>query len=230
MAIIRRAGKDTCLICGKPLTGQYYCDWNGNRVCTSHTPDTIPRCVSCHRFCSPEQSVQLSHGAYICPVCKGDIVTREAAASIVAYIRRAYIKAGLGEIKNWRLKVTDLHTMYSQRGSLNTRGFATRFGNDYEICVLRHLSRVAFAEVLAHEMLHIWQYNRYYSPVAPLCEGFCNMGSYYVLSLIGNAEAKAFMRMLEDSPDPVYGDGFRIVKAAYDHGGWQEAMSLVSKH
>lgn len=223
------ADKDICVVCGKPLIGRFVCDWNGNGACASHPHDSIPRCVSCHRFCNPGLSVALPHGAYICPICKEDIVTKQTAAGIVAYIRKAYFKAGLGEIRNWRLKVTDISIMYARHGNLNVRGFATRYGYDYEICILRHLSRVAFADVLAHEMLHIWQYNRGLNPIPPLCEGFCNMGSYYVLQHIGTPEARTFMSMLEDNTDPVYGNGFRIVKAAYDHGGWNEAVSLVSR-
>ena len=70
----------------------------------------------------PRQSTPLSHGAYLCPICCSDVVNRQTAAAIVSYIRRAYIKAGLGEIKNWRLKVTDLDTMYNRHGNISGRG------------------------------------------------------------------------------------------------------------
>ena len=228
MSPIRWPGSLTCLMCGKPIRGSYLSDWNGNAVCADHTADTIPRCVSCHRFCDPRQSTPLSHGAYLCPICCSDVVNRQTAAAIVSYIRRAYIKAGLGEIKNWRLKVTDLDTMYNRHGNINVRGYASIFCGNYELYVLRHLSRVAFANVLAHELLHIWQFNHHLDPIPPLCEGFCNMGSYYVLQHIGNDEAHAFMAMHENNTDPVYGNGFRIVKAAYDHGGWDEARTLLT--
>lgn len=205
-----------------------YADWSGQMICSSHDPSSATYCLSCRRFCNPSESINLGYGTYLCGICRDDIVNKETASSIVEYIRDGYRKAGLGEISNWHLKVIDVPSMRAKYGDVNVAGFATQTGSLFEVTVLRHLSRVAFANVLAHELLHIWQYNRNLSPESSLSEGFCNMGSYYVLKHIATNEAHAFMEMLERNPDPIYGDGFRRVKSVFDKGGWEEVINLIS--
>lgn len=55
---------------------------------------------------------------------------------------------------------------------MNTRGLARSVGTDYTIYIFRELSRVAFVQVLAHEMLHVYQYINGINPPKSKCEGF----------------------------------------------------------
>lgn len=154
-------------------------------------------------------------------------MTQAQAQGVVDYIRNGYRQAGLGEIRGWTLKVSDLNTMARVCGSPNVKGYAHKSRSGYEVFILRDLSKLFFAHVLAHELLHIWQYHQGLYPEQQLCEGFCNLGSYYVLEHIGGAEAEAQMKLLCENPDPIYGDGFRIIKKQYDKGGWPAATQYI---
>ena len=119
--------------------------------------------------------------------------------------------------------------MYQLTHDKNTRGLAQAVGSNYTIFVYRELSRVAFAQVLAHEMLHIYQYNRNIHPEKSLCEGFCNLGSYVVLKAIHVKEADAAIENMKKCTDPIYGDGFRHLLTIYKNGGWHDAILEIGK-
>ena len=70
------------------------------------------------------------------------------------------------------------------------------------------------------------------SPSAPKCEGFCNLGSYVVLSSIKAqekaSEVQTAMQCLLKDPSPIYGDGLREVLSEYTRGGWEAAIKYIS--
>jgi len=129
-----------------------------------------------------------------------------------------------------RLRSMTPQQIVQRSGRPGTLGLAQGVGSDYTVFFYRHITVVAFADVLAHELLHIWQYDHHIAPDALHCEGFCNLGSYFILSAIGNAEANARIERMLKSPDPVYGDGVRLMKRHYDHGGWLEAIRVVKQN
>lgn len=223
----RLLGARRCLVCENRISSGYYTDWSGACVCMSH--QGVKSCISCGRFCKDFVNYNFDNGLGLCEFCKSDLINKEIVGNVVNYIRRGYEKAGFGKIDNWRLFVTDPKTMLQTSGSPYVKGYARQLGGDYQVCVLKHLSRVSFADVLAHELLHIWQYNHHYSPEDWLCEGFCNMGSYYVLQHIGTEEAKAHMERMMSNPNPIYGEGFRRVKVVYDKDGWDGVRKLMKR-
>lgn len=96
------------------------------------------------------------------------------------------------------------------------------------ICyVLRHLSKTCYAGVLAHEMLHLWQNKNGLSPRRDICEGFYNLESFEILKSICTQVAISRISALEQDPDPIYGEGFRRVKAVYDSGGWPAVINKL---
>ena len=79
--------------------------------------------------------------------------------------------------------------------------------------------------ILSHQY-----YTNNIKPSQAICEGFCNLGSYGILSAINNKEAKAAIDNLKNNPDSVYGDGFRLLLSSYENGGWLAALKkLYSK-
>ena len=65
------------------------------------------------------------------------------------------------------------------------------------------------------------------SPRREICEGFCNLGSFEILKSIGTQVAISRISALEQDPDPIYGEGFRRVKAVYDSGGWPAVINKL---
>lgn len=111
----------------------------------------------------------------------------------------------------------------------NVRGYVLYppDSNGYTIVVLRHLSKTVLALVMAHEMLHIWQYENQLFPPAPITEGFCNLGSYLILQSIGSKVASGQILLLSNSTDPIYGDGFRKMKEMYERQGLPSVIAYM---
>jgi hypothetical protein len=64
-------------------------------------------------------------------------------------------------------------------------------------------------------MLHVWMNEKGISLQPQLTEGFCNVGSYVVYKAINTEMSLNMIKMLEQDPSPVYGDGFRRVVELY---------------
>lgn len=209
----------TCFYCGRPILGAYYKDLYDRRICTSHTPR---QCISCASFCD-EGAVTIAEGKYLCGNCQHYHTTLKDAKEMVKMIRAHYLQNGLGKIERFHLELIsldDLRSLYPQGGGGDLLGLAIWSGRRYDIRVLRNLSHTAMAGVLAHEILHIWQYQRNLKAPLRICEGFCDLGSYEIYSQIKTKHAEVKINMLHDDPSPIYGDGYRIVKRYFDKAGW----------
>lgn len=216
-----------CLYCGKRIIGKYYYDWAGHTVCEKHFANIVT-CASCGQYCDVHAK-DIGMGMKICPHCQKYRIEQADSDKVINFIKGIYAQTEVGHITNWHLKMVSAEKMYQLTHDKNTRGLAQAVGSDYTIFIYRELSRVAFAQVLAHEMLHIYQYNRNIHPAKSLCEGFCNLGSYVVLKAIHVKEADAAIENMKKCTDPIYGDGFRHLFAIYKKGGWHDAILEIGK-
>lgn len=211
-----------CINCGTERYVTYYKDWKGRYLCSSCFQN-VQYCISCGRFCD-SKAIKVGMGRSLCRHCQEFFMKKSDCTYVVNFVKDVFRKEGLGEITSWQLKVMDAETIIAESGGKNVLGLAS---SARVIYMFRHLSRVAFAEVLAHEMLHIWQYDRKIKYEAFYSEGFCNLGSYVVLKAIGNAEARAKIDIMERDTDPIYGDGYRYMKNVYSTGGWSSAIKTL---
>lgn len=202
-------------------------DWAGNQVCST-CYGIVSRCVSCGQFCNHQAKI-IDGDKMLCHHCQRYYMRKKDARWMINYINSIYENEGLGRIGNWRLKGANAATLMSMTGNPYTRGVAQRRGDYYTIFVYRHLSRTAFAEVLAHEMLHIWQYERDIYAEDILMEGFCNLGSFIVLNKIGTPRAFNFMKTMNADTDPIYGEGFRIMRDIYREQGWEGVIRKLTE-
>ena len=212
-----------CLYCKKHIQGQYYFDWAGHSVCLSHI-NSVVKCASCGQFCdSKAKDIGLS--MKVCTHCQKYRIERDEADKIISFVNGVFEGTEIGWVSSWSLKMISAEALYKITKDANVRGLAQANGTEYTIYVYRELSRVAFAQVLAHEMLHVYQYKHHLSPPRAKCEGFCNLGSYVVLDKINNNESIAAIDNLTKSDDPIYGDGFRKMLSIYNKGGWKDCIS-----
>ena len=214
----------TCLICGHPLWGTYYVDSYGNKVCEQHY-ETVVHCSCCGCFCGKE-SVDLSDGVIVCKDCHQNIPSDEECKQIIRHIRRVYRSLPIGAIPSFRLLRIPA-AEWSEGRSVS--GLASRAGRTYSIKVPEYLSKTVLAEVLAHEMLHLWLYDKGVSKKQRIIEGFCNLGSFEILSRIKTEKARVKRESILENPDAIYGDGFRIVKKVYDDLGWDGVINKILK-
>lgn len=215
-----------CVYCGKPLWGSYLRDDLGRCAHEEHAH----LCLSCMGFIGSDGR-QIGRSHYQCEACR-KFEVREARH--VEWVRRQVLTMlaahGINDLppdvpievvppaRLAQLLEVPIEAVRDNRGLTVTGASSSLFRTRYShtIYVLGHLHRVPFAGVLAHEYLHVWQNEHRLSPPPQVCEGFCNLGSWLVYRQIATDLAAAMMRNLEKSPDPVYGDGFRRVKAVYD--------------
>ena len=81
---------------------------------------------------------------------------------------------------------------------------------------------------LAHELLHSWI--SLYGIKLPNneAEGLCNLGKFLVLKQEKNKDAAYLIHWaLEENKDPVYGDGYRLMKKRLEKLGWKGLMDAL---
>ena len=204
-----------CCVCGAPLLLSYIVDGYGNMACMSHRNEII-YCASCQRICGKD-STSIGARRRVCANCHDNIPDEPSCKRIKAYVRKVLLDNGLA-IPAFKLDRVSAERFVSL-GHPNASGLASKDGNSYVVYVLRELINTALAEVLAHEMTHIWQWENNVYVRTEISEGFCNLASFIVLKGINTDMAKIKVRNLELNPDSVYCAGFRKVKEYYDQNG-----------
>jgi len=141
------------------------------------------------------------------------------AKEMIKMIRAHYEKIGLGVIERFHLEMVSVEEMHRMTSG-DVLGLASSNGRRYYIHVLENLSHTAMVGILAHEILHIWQFQRRLNAPNRISEGFCDLGSYEIYSQIKTQHSEVKIQMLQEDPSPIYGDGYRIVKRYFDKAGW----------
>ncbi len=99
-----------------------------------------------------------------------------------------------------------------------------------KVYLLYGMPRTQATSTVAHELMHIWQFQNGCLEQDPaLSEGSCNFASYLVLRRIASPEAEfAIDSMLKD-PDRIYGKGFRHVKLYVEREGVAAWLKLLEE-
>lgn len=95
------------------------------------------------------------------------------------------------------------------RCAIQTTGSERRL-QDLRVRVLSGYSRSATRLIVAHELTHLWQAEQGLRLEPLIQEGHAIWAEHQLATSRGE---RALARSLEDSTDPVYGDGFRAVRA-----------------
>lgn len=108
-------------------------------------------------------------------------------------------------------------------------GMARLENNQYTIEIMCQQSELGMLKTLAHEMLHLFMYNRNLWPEKSICEGFCNLGSYLALCELEseNPETLHLLAQLMENRDRSYGEGFRRLKLIYDLKGMDGCIAVL---
>jgi len=227
-----------CVICGQYIIiGRYALDsWNQ----AAHDFHKISFCFSCGRIIV-KNGLVLPDSRQLCEICQPSVVkTPQQIEWVEKKVRAILSSVGIRDIpKNVQIEIIDPYQFMRIKGNnridLNQHGMATynkisRNGvtkTEHKVYILDHLPKVAFAGILAHELLHVWQNDKGITPPNDICEGFCDLGSYAVYSVINNPTALHFIEQLDKSDNPVYGEGFRKVKRYLDQKGWQAVIVKI---
>ncbi|MFI3258610.1 MAG: protein DA1 [Rikenellaceae bacterium] len=230
--------KIICKICNEPIVdSQYYHNEWGESMHIHHK-DSYCRCSVCGRF----QTKAEARSTRICDVCVKMAVKDQTGIDWVqGRVKEILIRNGIeidfDQIPIEIVNITKLievlgrdRDMTDLQGATKTikkesAKLGVRFS--YKIYMLDQLPRIAFANILAHEYMHVWLNGANIKMSQDKIEGFCNMGSFLVLDTIKHTLSNFIIKGLMMNRNPIYGDGFRFMKEQYDKFGWPKLLAKV---
>jgi hypothetical protein len=224
-----------CAVTGKQITGEYLFDFWGNNY-SKYLESKIPRCDYCGRLISDVTTgggATYTDGRHICNLCYPETVTdlkqaRDLLNKVKAILANNgiiidYDKIGLQLVDGNRLK------KLSGNVNDNEMGFVEYEYSSYEnvvimkrleVFILTGIPKMHFNSVVAHELMHVWQYLHGMLDNDPaFSEGSCNYASYLTLQTLTGKMSDYIIHNLENDPTADYGDGFRRVKKLVERRG-----------
>lgn len=97
-----------------------------------------------------------------------------------------------------------------------------------DLAVLAGLDGPEFGAVVAHEYMHAWMTQRRFGRVSlPIAEGLSQLAADGWLERQSDPRARTLRAAIAADPDPVYGDGFRRVRAAVKRHGLMPVLRTV---
>ncbi len=239
-----------CLLCDGTIEGEYMTSFRGGAWHKWHQ-GKVPECDMCGGFIDtskPGTFRKFADNRYLCALCGESAITDVDEIKLLADTI-APILAGLGMVVNTEdlvFKLADKSDMLElgdrdkrdQRGYTDFRQYSSLFGllkeQHLTVTLLDGMPRMECIKVLAHELTHVWLFSNGRSKTAPqLCEGSCNYVSLLVLRQYPGDESKFLIGKLDQDTDPVYGDGYRSVKAWVESVGvskWVEYLKTQDKN
>ena len=96
------------------------------------------------------------------------------------------------------------------------------------IAVLQGLPAVLFQGVTAHELGHVWLIVHGIQGLPSWAEeGFCEYLSHRYYGDLNTPEGRYHAVSIENNTDPVYGEGFRRVRALTDAPGFPRFLEIL---
>ncbi len=229
-----------CDVCEAPIVGRYMTDSWGNKAHLEHNGKKTVLCDYCARvisFPTSNGGYNYSDGRVVCGICKLTAVEdeRRVRLSLSRVLKLlAAAPAGLDGIPgDIPIQLVDRHTLERLGGSTlreNGQGLALsnitlrdkkRVKVEYRIYILSGIPQLNFDAVLAHELLHVWLIERDIKLSQKETEGFCNLGSALVYNADDSKFARVLLERMENSPDRMYGRGYRKMSDRLRRLGWK---------
>jgi hypothetical protein len=233
-----------CVYCHKPLLSRYMIDAWGDRYCLEHQ-EQYPQCSFCSRLVPPEQQTPGwdAYGVTRCTICHSNSIEAvEQAQPLFQECKQWVARQGFRFNQlPLRLELHDRSTLTDmlQGRSINHPLGVTlssrqlRNGSLYSshiegVAVLQGMPPTLFAGVILHELGHVWLTVHQIEQL-PLWaeEGFCQLLSYRYYSSLNTPEGRYHAERLESATDPIYGEGFRTMRARVDKLGFQRFVEML---
>lgn len=228
-----------CCICGKK-TNRYVRDYWGNVACEEHG-DICQYCGRIFKKGQPFKYTYIQDGEriiqerQICDKCAQSIVKTpeqiERCRSEVMSVFKAFGITGIPD--DIPISLSDMREESEKQGKgiwgLNYgRISSSRSRYSCEISIHENLPYLVFKGVLAHELLHSWIALYAIRLPANEEEGLCNLGKFLILKQEKSKEADYLIQWaLEENKDPIYGDGYRLMKKRLEKLGWKGLMDAL---
>jgi hypothetical protein len=225
-----------CSICSRIIEGDYLVDIWGNAYHTWHE-DQNKRCVYCSRLISPRTTgggQTYPDGRTVCNICAQSTITDpdevdQLAREVAGHLKHYGIEIDVDAIT---VTLVDLKGMKGRtdgsarelRGRADLKEVRSWFGlvkeQQIDVYLLDGMPRATTIATLAHELMHVWQYQHLEHDLEPaLNEGSCNFAAWLVLSEYEGKDYQLAAEAILEDPDYVYGKGARRVKLLADLEG-----------
>jgi hypothetical protein len=236
-----------CAYCGKPLVSEYLVDRWGTKYCKEHQ-GKYPACSFCGRLVPPQQQEHGIRGSESvrCPICRASAIeTIDQARPIFSQLKRWVNAQGL-MYNNLHLslelvdrpKLAELITGRAGTAGIHSQGVTLITTHSLNgriagievngIAVLKGLPSTVFQGITIHELGHVWLIVHDIMGLPPWAEeGFCELLAYRYYTQLNTDESRYHADSIESNPDPVYGDGFRRVRAKADAMGFQRFVDSM---
>ena len=227
---------DKCFYCNSTLILSHYVDIYGNHCCKKHidSENSVGYCSECRKLV-PIAGNTISDGRIICPDCMKIAVSPKRPfdwmlGQVVERLHKAGFKdLRVDDITIWTATSQEMAAYKKSEVSIFNEGFCSLQSNGkIKIFVQSHHTKIHFAGVLAHELIHAWCFKHGLLNIpSQIAEGMCNLASYYVYHSIDFPLARIYEQQLFDDPDPIYGDGFRAIYDIYKDNGWDAIRQIA---
>lgn len=223
---------EKCAVCGEPIDDRFVIDGYKNKYHAYHKNE-YPECSCCGRLiCGviTGGGVKYPDGRNVCSICyKTAVSDQNTIKYLLSKVKSKLVSMGLnfgsapinikGVDRN-ELKNNDPDFNTETRGYCNSQvrtetlnGRIIKKVSSHQILVLKGIPEILMESIIAHELMHAWMNdNTSNSQPARIREGSCNFISYLYLNSRPPSQTEEYIRQLEENPDPVYGEGFRIIK------------------
>ncbi|HEU4928261.1 MAG TPA: LIM domain-containing protein [Candidatus Krumholzibacteria bacterium] len=235
-----------CSLCDAVLRGEYLQDFWGNSYCKRHEGDA-PLCDSCGRFISNKLTgggTRYDDGRFICNICKPESMTDideilEVVFEVAQHMKTFGMEVDYNGVQIHLVGRDKMQTL-SGHHSNGLRGF-TDYREDWRVFgksqnrkmhvyLLYGMPRIEIISTVAHELAHVWQFNRgRFQNEREWAEGSCNYAAYLVLGKYPGRESSFFRTSLTRDADPTYGEGFRRVKTLAEAEGTRAWLRYLNK-
>ncbi len=237
-----------CMVCQKTFVGGDGLgkDPWGGLVHLKHLKQA-QTCGSCSRFFSQREADSrqfFQDGRVSCKVCLRDAVfDLEKLNQVRERVLPSLSRVGLVLPSNRPTKVYLVDRRFLDReakrikASGNLRGLTltkykiTRGAHfsdasfEHRIYILKGLPYVECIAVLAHEYAHVWLNERFIESTPLEIEGFCNLISELCLAEDKSKISTLLRENMMKSENPVYGLGFRKMRAKLQSLGWRALLA-----
>ena len=237
-----------CSVCRRPLPNEYMVDFWGNSFCPEH--QNYSNCSSCSRIVCKQITdggMLYPDGLVICNICNlRSVSTQQQANRLLAEMKIALASVGLNLHKSStpitlcgrdELREASRHNFHNERPILGLARWSTSTAGGrvvarhfQDILIQKDLPEEHFRTVAIHELTHAWFfYNQYYDLPLQVEEGMCVMMEYSWLKSLDTKDAEYRRLAIENSDDPIYGEGFQKAKASLKLMPLRTLMSFIKE-
>jgi hypothetical protein len=238
-----------CAVCGKPVLTEYHTDEFGNRFHSSHLLE-YSQCSNCGRLICKSITgggKKYPDGREICYLCSSAAVyENQIIRALFLEVKSRLNSLGINVPDNISVEGADrneLKRWYGGSVSNEMKGFCNsveetrktgskidKVTHFHKIYVLNGVPSIYLSATIAHELMHAWIYEnagRYFS--APVLEGSCNFAAYLYLKKSSDPAAAVIIRQFQNSPDEIYGNGFRMIFSRFADKPVGEFLTYLKK-